>query len=125
MSHYVEQFTAAIVALSGHGHVKQRLIEAFDTHLSEVVVSDLPVSVRESFADLRGAVSRVEPANGEGPICASVRKMSIAEASQCALRLVELYAEVVTSAESREPQRQAPAASTQRLAVPSLLLKSV
>lgn len=124
MSHYVEQFTAAIAALSGHGHVKQRLIEAFDTHLGEVEVSDLPVSVREPFADLRLAVSRVEPANGEGPICASVRKMSIAEASQCALRLVELYAEVVTSAEGKQPRRQAPT-STQRLTVPSLLLKSV
>lgn len=124
MPHYVEDFTAAIGALAGDGHIKQRLIEAFDTHLGELVVSELPVSVREAYADLRFAVTKVEPANGEGPICASVRKMSIDEASQCARRLVELYADIVRCAGEAEQTRPV-RATGRRLAVPAMLLKSV
>lgn len=124
MSHYVEDFTAAMAALAGDGHIKQRLIQVFDQHLGELEVSELPVSVREAFADLRFAVTQVEPANGEGPICASVRKMSIAEASQCARRLVELYADIVKSASDDKP-REAVRGATPRMAVPPMLLKSV
>ena len=124
MPHYVEDFTVAIAALAGDGHIKQRLIDVFDRHLSALSVSELPVSVREAYADLKLSVTQVEPANGEGPICASVRKMSIAEANRCARQLVELYAEIVRSAgeiEAPRPIREAPP----RMAVPAMLLKSV
>jgi hypothetical protein len=43
---------------------------------------------------------RVAPLNGEGPICASVRKMSVHEASDCAISVVSLYGEVVRQAEN-------------------------
>ena len=124
MPHYVEDFSAAMAALAGDGHIKQRLTDVFDRHLSEISVSELPVSVREAYADLKLSVTQVEPINGEGPICASIRKMSIAEASRCAAQFVKLYAEIVKSgsdAESARPVREAPP----RMAVPAMLLKSV
>ena len=124
MPHYVEDFTAAMAALAGDGHIKQRLIDVFDRHLSEISVSELPVAVREAYADLKLSVTQVEPINGEGPICASIRKMSIAEASRCAGEFVQVYTEVVKSAgdaESARPLREAPP----RMTVPAMLLKSV
>lgn len=124
MPHYVEDFTAAMAALAGDGHIKQRLIDVFDHHLSEIAVSELPVAVREAYADLKFSVTQVEPINGEGPICASIRKMSIAEASRCAGQFVQLYAEIVQSAgeiEAPRPISEAPP----RMAVPAMLLKSV
>ena len=43
---------------------------------------------------------RVAPLNGEGPICASVRKMSIEEASECAVAVLALYREMVSSTDA-------------------------
>ncbi len=40
-------------------------------------------------------MNQVEPLNGEGPICASVRKMSIGEADECAQRILDLYSDMV------------------------------
>ena len=37
---------------------------------------------------------RVSPLNGEGPICASVRKMSVDEAAECAVSVVSLYGQL-------------------------------
>lgn len=125
MPHYVEDFTAAMTALTGDGHIKQRLITVFDEHLGELEVSDLPLTVRESFADLRFSVTQVEPLNGEGPIRASVRKMSIAEASRCAQRLVSLYADIVKSDAEPKERESIRAAAQPRMSVPPMLLKSV
>jgi hypothetical protein len=40
-------------------------------------------------------MNQVAPLNGEGPICASVRKMSIDEADDCARRIVDLYGDMI------------------------------
>ena len=80
MADHVDRFHAALIVLAGHGHVKQRLIEAFERHLADIDEDDLPITVKQSFADLRSEMQRVAPSHGEGPICASVRKMSLDEA---------------------------------------------
>jgi hypothetical protein len=94
MTDHVNRFHAALLVLAGHGHVKQRLIKAFEEHLNDIHEDELPVAVKQSFADLRHELHRVSPLNGEGPICASVRKMSLDEASECAGRIVSLYGEL-------------------------------
>ena len=50
--------------------------------------------VKQAFSDLRHQVQKVKPLNGEGSICASVRKMSVNEATQCAVSVVTMYGEV-------------------------------
>ena len=94
MADHVDRFHAALIVLAGHGHVKQRLIEAFERHLADIDEDDLPITVKQSFADLRSEMHRVAPSHGEGPICASVRKMSLEEAGDCAGRIATVFAEV-------------------------------
>lgn len=94
MAYQVDCLFAAVSVLAGHGHIKQRLISAYEEHVDRIREQDLPVVAREPFAELRDKMHRVAPLNGEGPICASVRKMSVEEASACAVSIVELYHEV-------------------------------
>lgn len=94
MAYQVDCLFAAVAVLAGHGHIKQRLISAYEEHVADICDEDLPLVVREPFAELRDKMYRVAPLNGEGPICASVRKMSVEEASACAVSIVELCQEV-------------------------------
>ncbi len=116
MSHHVDRFYSAVSVLAGHGHIKQRLIQAFDENLAAIEDADLPLSVKQSFAELRQMMSQVEPQNGEGLICASVRKMSVKEADECAHRIIDLYRDTIRYADDaqevlpfhRENQPQVP-----------------
>lgn len=123
MTDHVERFHAALVVLAGHGHVKQRLIKAFEQHLDDIHEDELPESTRQSFADLRREVHRVSPLNGEGPICASIRKMSLDEASECAGRIVTLYGELAR--QGRHAQPGMPLDGDGEVRVPPFLVKSV
>jgi hypothetical protein len=95
MSNHVNRFYTAVSVLAGHGHIKQRLIQAFEDNLAHIDDDTLPSAVREPFAELNDMMKQVEPLNGEGPICASVRKMSIDEAGECARRIIDLYGDMV------------------------------
>ncbi len=123
MTDHVERFHAALLVLAGHGHVKQRLIKAFEEHLVDIHEDDLPASLQQAFADLRQDMQRVAPLNGEGPICASVRKMSLQEASECAGRVVELFGEIARHTD--DMQRGLPLGGQDETRVPPFLVKSV
>lgn len=122
MTDHVNRFHAALLVLAGHGHVKQRLIKAFEEHLDEIHEDELPVALKQSFADIRQEVHRVSPLNGEGPICASVRKMSLDEASKCAGHIVTLYGELARGGESSQPGLPP---GEDEIRVPPFLVKSV
>ena len=94
MTYPVDSFHAAASVLVGHGHIKQRLIRAYEDNLGEISEDELPKSLKKTFSELRDQMHRVSPLNGEGPICASVRKMSVDEASECAVSMVSLYGEL-------------------------------
>ena len=98
MTNNVERFHAALTVLAGHGHIKQRLIRAFEDYLVNIHEDEMPIGLKQSFADLRHQMQNVIPSNGEGSICASVRKMSLAEASECAASVVTLYGQVASDA---------------------------
>jgi len=123
MKNHVDCFHAALTVLAGHGHIKQRLIKAYEDHLADIDDEDIPIATKQAFADWRQSLQRVTPHNGESRVCASVRKMSVDEASECASQLVSLYAEIaslrdygqVTLPLSEEPQPR----------VPPFLIKSV
>ncbi len=122
-----EQFGTALAVLAGHGDIKSRLIKAFDECLTDIEDATLPKAARQPFADLHRRVTRVSPLNGEGPVCASVRKMSIVEADECAQALVSVFTEVLRSDRSRRGQVAAPQTepAADDLEVPAVLLKSV
>ena len=123
MTVHVDQFHAALLVLAGNGHVKQRLVKAFEDHISHVPDDDLPVPLRESLADLKREVHRVSPLNGEGPIRASVRKMSLKEAGECAGRVGSLYADVLRLGD--DVQSPLPLDTKGEERVPPFLVKSV
>ena len=122
MSNHSDRFHAAMLAVAGHGNIKQRLIGAFEEHLAVIDDKELPLAIREEFAELRSLVTGVEPLNGEGRIRATVRKMSIPEADRCAHRLVELYTRVVRIGDRED--EVVPLNIGEPTAVPAFLLKS-
>jgi hypothetical protein len=100
MTYHVDRFYAAVSVLAGDGHIKQRLIRAYQENLDVIVEDDLPRALRKSFCELRSRLHCVAPLNGEGPVRASVRKMSLSEASECAVKVVDLYSEMIRQAEN-------------------------
>ena len=123
MANYLNRFHAALLVLAGHGHVKQRLIKAFEEHLNDIHEDELPVELRRSFADLWQEVHRVSPLNGEGHICASVRKMSLEQAGECAGRVVTLCGELVRHEDLAQPGMAKGVEAEKH--VPPFLVKSV
>ncbi len=95
MSNYVNRFYAAVLVLGGHGYIKQRLVRAYEENLAFIEDENLPIAVKQSFADLRQMMSRVDPVKREGRIRASVRKMSVEEAVECAHKIIDLYRDIV------------------------------
>ncbi len=122
MSYYVDRFYAAVSVLASHGHIKQRLIRAFEENLAEISEDELPITVKQTFSDIKHQMYRVTPLNGEGPICASVRKMSVDEASECAVSVVSVYGEITRFGEGG--QASLPLDHQDRVGVPPFLVKS-
>ena len=122
MSNHVDQFHAAVSALAGNGRVKQRLMRAYEDHLADIEADDLPIAVKQEFADIKTLMYRVAPLNGEGPICASVRKMSGREAAECARSIVSLYHELMHLEDTNEVKLPLDQAETDP--VPPFLVKS-
>jgi hypothetical protein len=121
MSNHVDRFYAAVLVLAGHGYIKQRLVRAYEENLGVIKDEELPIAVKQSFADLRHMMSRVDPVKkAEGPIRASVRKMSVAEADECAHRMIDLYRDMLRY--SDDAQQPLPAGD--RPAVPPFLVES-
>lgn len=98
MTYHVDRFYAAVSVLAGDGHIKQRLMRAYQDNLDDILEDEMPRQLKKPFSKLRSRMHRVAPLNGEGPICASVRKMSVHEASDCAVSVVSLYGEIIRQA---------------------------
>ena len=123
MTDHVDRFHAALKVLVGHGHIKQRLIKAFEENLADIHEDELPIGMKQPFADLRHEMLRVSPLNGEGAICASVRKMSLDQASDCAGRIVTLYGDMTRQRD--DLQVNLPLNEAEETRVPPFLVKSV
>ena len=121
MYNHVKRFYTAVSVLAGHGHIKQRLIQAFEDNLAHIDDDTMPLAVRESFAELNELMKQVEPLNGEGPICASVRKMSIDEADACARRILDLYGDMLRFSISPEEALPIQIESKQGVVAPILV----
>jgi len=123
MSYPIDRFFAAVLVLAGHGHIKQRLRKAFEENLVDLDDDDLPLDTCKAFADIRRQMHSVAPLNGEGPICASVRKMSPVQASECAESIVAMFSDLLRNAD--DGQSVLPLETKERAIVPPFLIKSV
>ena len=123
MTYPVDSFHAAASVLVGHGHIKQRLMKAFEDHLDAIDEDEVPEGRRNVFAEIQKSMHRVAPLNGEGSVCASVRKMSPVEAGDCAIKILAIYREMLRDSEDDSPDLQID--HENRKVVPAFLLKSV
>ena len=123
MTYPVDSFHAAASVLVGHGHIKQRLMRAFEDHLDAVDEDEVPQKRRNAFVEVQKAMHRVAPLNGEGSVCASVRKMSPIEAGDCAITILSIYREMLN--DSDDNTVELPVDHENHSAVPPFLLKSV
>lgn len=122
MTIQIDQLMAAVTVMAGNGHVKQRLIKAYEENLRGIDESELPASARKRMAELRRLMENVAPLNGEGPIRATVRKMSVHDTDRAAGLMVELLAEVIRHADGR--QARLPLKGEEVASVPRFLAKS-
>ncbi len=75
---------------------------AYEDYLEDINEDELPTLVRKPFVELQQDMHRVAPLNGEGTICASVRKMSPEEAGECAVAVVTMYREMIRHSDSAQ-----------------------
>ena len=123
MTYQVDHFYAAVATLAGDGHIKHRLIRAYQDNLDSIDDDELPITLKETFAELKSRMCTVTPLKGEGAIRASVRKMSAGEASACDVMILSLYSEMLHLSDGA--QASLPLSSEDPQVVPPFLVKSV
>ena len=90
----VECFHFATLELVRSTPIKQRLVSAYRRHLASLPEDQLPSEIRDSFAQVMRSLRGVQPLRGEDAVTASVRKMSIQEADDCAAQIVEIFGQM-------------------------------
>ena len=123
MINYVDRFHAALTVLTGHGHIKQRLIKAYEEHLGDIDEEELPIAVKQTLIDLRQSMHRVTPLRGESAVCASVRKMSPDDAAECTKQVLELFGELARRRDGIP--ESIPINDAENPRVPPFLIKSI
>ena len=123
MTQPVDRFRAALLVLAGNGRIKQRLTKCYEEYLSDIDDDELPIALKQTFADLRQSMQSVAPLNGESAVRASVRKMSPRDASERASEIVMLFGELTRMRD--EDHANLPIVEDQPARVPPFLIKSV
>ncbi len=124
MAYLTGNFRDAVRALSGAGPVKQRLIQAFSSHLDEIHDDELPGEARLAFAELRTRLHQAKPMNGETPIRASVRKMSPTEAEHCAEIILDLFESTLEQEMNGRPLHLVDSENASASPIPPFLVKT-
>lgn len=101
MSEPLSHFQAAVEILVGDGPIKSRLGDAYQRHLFELNVAELPPPLRHEFERLKRSMTEVAPLNGEGAVAATVRKLSSHQANDHANCIVGLLIQLLRLAPAR------------------------
>ena len=96
-------FRDAVVVLAGGGPVKQRLTEAYQTHLRDFDPEELPRELRGPYSALVTALQSGQRVGSLDAVSASVRKMSEAEAARHAQDIVHMFAQLHESSATSRP----------------------
>ncbi|HEY7753765.1 MAG TPA: hypothetical protein VH856_08105 [Steroidobacteraceae bacterium] len=122
-----ESLHKATLELAKSSGLKQRLTDAWSRYLEDLAVSEMPTELRPDFEALRLAMTRVRPFQGETAVAATVRKMSMGEADDCAQRIVALLDALhrtVTAVQPKNGQghaRGAPGVESPTVRIPTLI----
>ena len=85
------QLEAAVLALVGHGALKDRLCTAYCEHLDGVGEQDLPEELQDEFAAMTRVMHGARALPGDSVVRASIRKLSNDEAERYAALIVRLH----------------------------------
>jgi hypothetical protein len=105
MDNLLDLLQQATITLSQGGSIKDRLADAYATHLIQVDVEDLPETLRDEFECMCQAMRRERPLPRESAIRASVRKMSNDEAARHAALVVRIFAAVARTGNTTSVRR--------------------
>lgn len=106
MSETLDRLQRAILRLSQDGSIKDRLADAYATHLIGLDADELPAEVREALEELNFAMHREVPLPRESAIRASVRKMSNQEAGHLAARVVLMFTGMLRAEQAAVPAQR-------------------
>lgn len=121
MSGTLQRLQHATLRLTQDGSIKERLADAFVSHLAGIDPLSLPEEARAEFRELDAAMHRESPLPRENPIQASVRKMSIPDARRYAAVVVRIFAAVACTQFAAAPVHRAPRAASKAAPQPHLL----
>jgi len=114
MNTTLDLFEAATVSLTRPESIKDRLANAYRNYLSYVDEEDLPIDVCEEFRALTDTLTRVSPElRGDDALRATVRKMSISDATAAAFAVVRMFG-ALCRASTSVPQESSAASTTQK-----------
>jgi len=82
---------AAALSLSGPGHIKDRLFDAYCRYLEDIQESDVPGELAPEYGDMIRALHRAPALPGDDVVKASVRKLSNDQACRYAELVIRLY----------------------------------
>ncbi|MGQ0429439.1 MAG: hypothetical protein ACT4UQ_05875 [Gammaproteobacteria bacterium] len=116
-----ESLHKATLELAKSSGLKQRLTDAWSRHLEDLSANEIPGELREDFESLRLAMTRVRPLAGEGAVAATVRKMSMREADDCASRIVALLDTLHRNVTAVSAKANGRAADSQTVRIPTLI----
>lgn len=124
MSYHVDQFLTAVSVMAGNGQVKQRLIAAYEDNLKTIDIEELPAPARPLYTELKRLMENVAPLNGEGPIRATVRKMSPHDTDRAGQLMVDLLVEILRHDDGRQAALPLKGVERPPAPVPPFLVKS-
>jgi hypothetical protein len=91
MADLCARLEAAALSLTGPGHIKDRLFEAYCRYLEGLQPADVPSELATEFNDMISALHRSPALPGDDVVKASVRKLSNDQACRYAELVVRLY----------------------------------
>lgn len=105
MNNAIDCLQRATLRLSQDGSIKDRLADAYTSHLDGLAPDDLPLEVRAEFDQLNAALHSVTPQPRECAVRASVRKMSNQEAGHLAALVVLIFTGLLRTEATNVTQR--------------------
>jgi hypothetical protein len=91
MKNTIDCLQRATLRLSQDGSIKDRLADAYTSHLVDLAPDDLPAELRGEFNELNAALHSAVAQPRECVVRASVRKMSNQEAGHLATLVVLMF----------------------------------
>src|ERR1700680_1537275 len=91
MADLCARLEAAALSLTGPGHIKDRLFDAYCRYLEDIQESDVPGELAHECGDMSGVLPHGPALPGDDVVKASVRKLSNDQACRYAGLVIRLY----------------------------------